>query len=121
MRGLRREELAALAGVSTSHHTRLEQDRSPDASPEVLDAHTRELYADWPAKARAVVGNPHRTAAQHPADTALSALIGELSARSREFAAVWADHRVRTCTTTAHEMRHPIAEQRTCSSCRRGR
>jgi transcriptional regulator with XRE-family HTH domain len=204
--GLRREELAMLAGVSTSYYTRLEQGQSPNASPEVvdalaralrlddderrhlrdlatakrerraprratsehvapataellaalgdtpalvlgrrtdvlawnptghalfaghldpaaplspadrpnsarlvfLDAHTRELYADWPAKARAVVGNLHRTAGQHPDDTALNALIGELSTRSREFAAMWADHRVRTCTTTAYEMRHPL-------------
>jgi transcriptional regulator with XRE-family HTH domain len=36
--GLRREELALLAGVSASYCTRLEQGHSPSASAEVLDA-----------------------------------------------------------------------------------
>lgn len=36
--GLRREELAMLAGVSVPYYTRLEQGRSHNASPEVLDA-----------------------------------------------------------------------------------
>jgi transcriptional regulator with XRE-family HTH domain len=204
--GLRREELALLAGVSTSYYTRLEQGQSPSASPEVLDAiagalrldeserrylhdlartgrqrtrgrrpapervpeatrqfldalddipaivlgrcsdvlawnrlghalfaghldfgapdlptqrpnmarlvfldgHTRDLYADWPSKARAVVGNLRMVAAQHPQDAALHALLGELSAKSPEFASLWADHRVKTCTATPYEMHHPL-------------
>lgn len=36
--GLRREELAMLAGVSPSYYTRLEQGQSRNASPQVLDA-----------------------------------------------------------------------------------
>jgi transcriptional regulator with XRE-family HTH domain len=36
--GLRREELAMLAGVSASYYARLEQGESPSASAEVLDA-----------------------------------------------------------------------------------
>ncbi|KOV83319.1 helix-turn-helix transcriptional regulator [Nocardia sp. NRRL S-836] len=203
--GLRREELARLAGVSSSYYTRLEQGHSPSASPEVLDAlagalrlddaerqhlhalarparqasrprrpapervseataqlldalanvpaivlgrrsdvlawnglghalfaghldfhavqapcrpnmarlvfldpHTRELYADWPGKARAVVGNLRLMAGQHPDDAALHELVGQLSATSTEFASMWADHRVRTCTTAEHTMRHPL-------------
>lgn len=204
--GLRREELALLAGVSTSYYTRLEQGQSLSASPEVLDAiagalrldeserrylhdlarvdrqrirtrrptpervpettrhfldvlgdvpavvlgrrsdvlawnrlghalfaghldfdapdrsaqrpsmarlvfldcHVRDLYADWPNKARAVVGNLRLVAAQHPQDAALHALLGELSAQSDEFASMWADHRVRACTVAEHEMRHPL-------------
>ncbi|MFF0311042.1 helix-turn-helix domain-containing protein [Streptosporangium sp. NPDC004379] len=38
VRGLRREELAMLAGVSVTHYTRLEQGRSRNVSAEVLDA-----------------------------------------------------------------------------------
>ncbi|MEV6641429.1 helix-turn-helix transcriptional regulator [Amycolatopsis sp. NPDC051371] len=204
--GLRREELALLAGVSASYYTRLEQGRSPSASAEVLDAlavalrldeserrhlhelaranrhrprdrrpapervteatgqlldvladvpaivlgrrsdvlawnrlghalfaghldfdapetparrpnmarlvfldsHTRELYADWPAKARAVVGNLRLVAGQHPDDTALYALVGELSAKSAEFASQWADHRIKACAIAPYEMRHPL-------------
>ncbi|MET9063736.1 helix-turn-helix domain-containing protein [Streptosporangium sandarakinum] len=38
VRGLRREELALLAGVSVTHYTRLEQGHSRNVSAEVLDA-----------------------------------------------------------------------------------
>lgn len=204
--GLRREELALLAGVSSSYYTRLEQGQSLSASPEVLDAiagalrldeperrylhdlaragkgrtrarrpapervseptrqlldalgetpaivlgrrsdvlawnrlghalfaghvdpgapevpaerpnmarllfldpHLRELYADWPSKAKAAVGALRLTAGQHPEDAALHALVGELSAKSGEFAAMWADHRIKPCTVAAYEMRHPL-------------
>ncbi|MDH6218213.1 helix-turn-helix domain-containing protein [Streptomyces pseudovenezuelae] len=73
-----------------------------------LDAHTRDLYADWPAKARAVVGNLRLTAGRHPDDPLLASLIGELTMRSREFAAMWADHRVLACDVADYEMRHPL-------------
>jgi transcriptional regulator with XRE-family HTH domain len=202
--GLRREELARLAGVSCSYYTRLEQGHSPSASAEVLDAlatalrlddaerqhlhalarppkarrarrpapervsaataqlldalaavpaivlgrrgdllawnrlghalfaghldfraaevtprpnmaqlvfldsHTRELYADWPSKARQVVGNLRLIAGQNPDDAALHELVGQLSAKSDEFASMWADHRVKACGTADYEMRHPL-------------
>lgn len=44
--GLRREELALLAGVSVDYYTRLEQGRSRSASPEVLDALADALQLD---------------------------------------------------------------------------
>ncbi|MFE3177019.1 helix-turn-helix domain-containing protein [Amycolatopsis sp. NPDC059090] len=44
--GLRREELAQLAGVSAGYYTRLEQDQSGTASPQVLDALARVLNLD---------------------------------------------------------------------------
>ncbi|HEV2634659.1 MAG TPA: helix-turn-helix transcriptional regulator [Actinocrinis sp.] len=203
--GLRREELALLAGVSSSYYARLEQGQSSNASPEVLDAiaqalrldeterrylhdlatgprrrsprraapervtaavrqlmaalgdvpavvigrrsdvlawnrtghalyaghldptgpnrpgdrpnmarlvfldaHTRALYADWPAKARAVAANLRLASGQHPDDPGLEALIGELTVKSTEFAALWADHRVKDNDAAVYEMRHPV-------------
>ncbi|HZE33063.1 MAG TPA: helix-turn-helix transcriptional regulator [Actinoallomurus sp.] len=44
--GLRREELAQLAGVSADYYTRLEQGRNRTASPAVLDALARALCLD---------------------------------------------------------------------------
>jgi transcriptional regulator with XRE-family HTH domain len=44
--GLRREELALLAGVSPSYYSRLEQGQSSNASPEVLDAIAQALQLD---------------------------------------------------------------------------
>jgi transcriptional regulator with XRE-family HTH domain len=73
-----------------------------------LDAHTRDLYADWPAKARAVVGNLRLTAGRYPDDPPLAALIGELTMRSPEFATMWADHRILACDVADYEMRHPL-------------
>ncbi|KAF0848841.1 transcriptional regulator with XRE-family HTH domain [Nocardia caishijiensis] len=44
--GLRREELAQLAGVSAGYYTRLEQDQAGTASPQVIDALARVLRLD---------------------------------------------------------------------------
>jgi transcriptional regulator with XRE-family HTH domain len=44
--GLRREELAQLAGISAGYYTRLEQGLSPNASDAVLDAVARVLRLD---------------------------------------------------------------------------
>ncbi|MEU8228527.1 helix-turn-helix transcriptional regulator [Actinoplanes sp. NPDC048967] len=203
--GLRREELALLAGVSASYYSRLEQGQSSNASPEVLDAiaralrlddaerahlrelaagtrggttrrrpapervtpavrqlvgalgdvpvvvlgrhsdvlawnaaghalfaghldvaapdsrhrpnmarlvfldeHTRELYADWPAKARAVVATLRMASGHFPDDPLFAGLVGELSMKSPQFAAMWADHRVKALGDAVYEMRHPL-------------
>jgi transcriptional regulator with XRE-family HTH domain len=182
--GLRREEIATLAGVSTDYYVRLEQGRNISASDEVLDAlaralqldeterlhlhdlakqrpvrqstpppqrvrpgvrtlldslaqpafvlgrrtdvlatnrlaralltdfdampegernHARwlfldplarELYGDWETVARENVAILRMDAGRHPDDARLSALIGELSMKSPEFARWWADHDV---------------------------
>ncbi|MFD8690227.1 helix-turn-helix domain-containing protein [Streptomyces sp. NPDC059651] len=73
-----------------------------------LDAHTRDLYTDWTAKAGAVVGSLRLTAGRHPDDPRLAALIGELTMRSAEFATMWADHRILACDTADYGMRHPL-------------
>lgn len=49
--GLRREEVAFLAGVSTDYYTRLEQGRSVNPSPSVLDAVARALDLDAAGRA----------------------------------------------------------------------
>ncbi|MFE0042282.1 helix-turn-helix domain-containing protein [Streptomyces albireticuli] len=46
VRGLRREELAQLAGISVDYYVRLEQGRATQPSPEVLDALARALGLD---------------------------------------------------------------------------
>lgn len=56
--GLRREELAFLAGVSAPYYARLEQGRDRSPSPEVLDAIARVLQLDTEA-----VEHLHRLAA----------------------------------------------------------
>jgi hypothetical protein len=47
-------------------------------------------------------------AGRFPDDAALHALVGELSAKSAEFASMWADHRVKSYMVASYEMRHPL-------------
>jgi transcriptional regulator with XRE-family HTH domain len=44
--GLRREELALLAGISFEYYLRLEQGRDKNPSPQILDALARALQLD---------------------------------------------------------------------------
>ncbi|WP_129840938.1 helix-turn-helix transcriptional regulator [Streptomyces sp. RFCAC02] len=50
VRGLRREELAHLAGISVDYYVRLEQGRATAPSPEILDALARALRLDVPER-----------------------------------------------------------------------
>jgi len=49
--GLRREELAALAGISADYYLRIEQGRNAHPSPQILDALARALRMDAAASA----------------------------------------------------------------------
>ena len=60
--GLRREEVAALAGISPDYYVRLEQGRGHRPSPQVLDAIAAALRLDGPARAHL-----HRLASATPA------------------------------------------------------
>jgi len=196
--GLRREEIASLAGVSTDYYVRLEQGRNITASEDVLDAlaralqldqaerahlhdlakprpvrrsparpqrvrpgvrqlldglatpmvvlgrrldvlatnrmaralltdfdalapgdrnharwvfldpHARDLYADWETVARDNVAVLRMDAGRRPDDAELSALVGELSVKSPEFARWWADHDVLVRGHGRKRFRHPI-------------
>jgi transcriptional regulator with XRE-family HTH domain len=87
--------------------------RRPDERPNMarlvfLDAHTRALYPDWDTKARAVVGAMRLASGQHPDDPHIAALVGELSVKSPDFAALWADHRIKRGGDASYDMQHPL-------------
>ncbi|ORB62344.1 helix-turn-helix transcriptional regulator [Mycolicibacterium tusciae] len=68
--GLRREEVAALAGVSVDYYSRLEQGRHLNVSDEVLDAVARALRLDDTERAylfRIAKTNPRRPRRRAPA------------------------------------------------------
>lgn len=73
------------------------------------DPYLRELYADWPGKARDTVADLRLSAGRHPDDPGLATLIAELRRRSPEFAALWAAHTVLPCTHHTRGLRHPVA------------
>jgi transcriptional regulator with XRE-family HTH domain len=66
--GLRREELARLAGVSVAYYTRLEQGHSQNASDSVLDSLARALCLDDTERAHLydLARAPHRRAQRTP-------------------------------------------------------
>jgi transcriptional regulator with XRE-family HTH domain len=89
--GLRREELAALAGVSIDYLTRLEQGKESNPSASVLDALARALLLDQDAHAHLyTLANQaaHRTPprelqAESPSDTGIRPAVEQLIERLR--------------------------------------
>ncbi|WP_395295096.1 helix-turn-helix domain-containing protein [Kitasatospora hibisci] len=73
-----------------------------------LDPRTRALYPRWETEARAQVAFLRLAAGRHPNDRQLAELIGELSMKSAEFAALWSGHPVHDCLFGAKELRHPV-------------
>ncbi len=99
---------AFFAGHLPFDAPRSAEDRPNMARLIFRDANVQDLYVDWPAKARAVVGNLRLSVGQHPDDPGLHSLVGELSIESPDFAQLWAGHRVRDCDVASYLMRHPL-------------
>jgi len=99
--GLRRSEVAALAGVKRT-------DLPNHARFVFLDTRAGQFWIDWDRVADASVGLLHMQAARQPYDKALADLIGELSTRSDPFRVRWARHDVRAHTTGTKRLHHPV-------------
>src|SRR6266702_2920576 len=79
--GLRREEIAMLAGVSPSYYTRLEQSQALNASPQVIDALSRALRlsdAEREHLHRLARADHGRAASVEPAEETVDAGLAEL-------------------------------------------
>ena len=112
--GRRTEVLAwnPLAHRLLAGHHDAEAPNRPAARPNLtrmlfLDAHTRELYRDWPAEAARAVASLRLVAGRFPEDRALEELVGELCVKSPEFAGLWARHPVLNCVSGTKLLRHP--------------
>ncbi len=73
-----------------------------------LDPRARDFHADWNRMARECVAALRTQVGRDPFDRGLSDLVGELSTRSEEFAALWATHDVRLHRTAEKRFRHPL-------------
>ncbi|AEW94413.1 MULTISPECIES: helix-turn-helix transcriptional regulator [Streptomycetaceae] len=72
-----------------------------------LDPRTRELYPQWEDEARRAVSSLRLFSGSSPDDERLAELVGELSMKSGEFAALWSRHPVHNCTFGRKWFRHP--------------
>jgi transcriptional regulator with XRE-family HTH domain len=78
-----------------------------------LNPRAHDLYPDWERGANDAVALLRAEAGRNPYDRELSDLIGELSTRSEEFRARWADHNVRLHQTGAKRFHHPVVGELT--------
>jgi len=92
VRGLRREELAQLAGISVDYYVRLEQGRATQPSPEVLDSLARALDLDAAERKHlsTLVEARHGAAP----DTRVSPLLRRIVAAVGDFPAFVTNHRL---------------------------
>ncbi|MET4899089.1 helix-turn-helix transcriptional regulator [Paenarthrobacter sp. CC6] len=72
-----------------------------------LDPHTRELYTHWGEEAKRAVSSLRLVAGQSADDPELASLVGELTMKSEEFAALWARHPVENCMSGLKHLHHP--------------
>ena len=72
-----------------------------------LDPAAQEFWVDWDNGADDAVAFLRSEAGRAPQDRALTALIGELSTRSQDFAVRWAKHEVKFHRTGIKRLRHP--------------
>lgn len=99
---------ALLAG-----HLAADSPGEPDTRPNLtrmlfLDQRYQQLYTNWHDQAQLAVASLRLVAGRHPDDPSLAELVGRLCISSDEFAALWAAHPVRTCTSGVKNLRHPL-------------
>jgi transcriptional regulator with XRE-family HTH domain len=78
-----------------------------------LDPRAGDLYPNWDDAADKSVNLLRTEAGRDPHNRALTALVGELTTRSREFAARWARHDVRLHRTGSKSFHHPVVGELT--------
>lgn len=72
-----------------------------------LDAEERSMYRDWETAALDAVAWLHAAAGADTDDSRLTALVGELSVQSPDFARMWARHDVRVKSGGFRRLDHP--------------
>ncbi len=78
-----------------------------------LDPRAREFHADWNRAAKECVAALRTQVGREPFDRGLSDLVGELSTRCAEFAALWATHNVRLHRQAEKRFVHPLVGELT--------
>jgi hypothetical protein len=78
-----------------------------------LDPRARDFYADWNRMARECIAALRMQVGRDPFNRDLADIVGELSTKSEEFAALWATHNVRLHNNAEKRFNHPLAGELT--------
>lgn len=112
--GMRSEVLAwnSLGHKLVAGHLAFDSPTDPVERPNLtkmlfLDEHTRALYVNWAEEAARAVSSLRLLAGAAANDQELTALVGELTLKSPEFAKLWAKHPVQNCMSGMKMMHHP--------------
>jgi transcriptional regulator with XRE-family HTH domain len=73
-----------------------------------LDPRAKDFFVDWNRTAKECVAALRTQAGRYPFDRDLSDLVGELSTKSEQFAALWATHNVRLHRSAEKRFNHPL-------------
>jgi transcriptional regulator with XRE-family HTH domain len=111
----RRSEILAwnrLGHALLAGHYDFDAPRRPAGRPNLtrmlfLDPHTRELYARWDEEAARAVASLRLVAGRYRDDRELAELVGELTLKSDDFAALWSRHPVHNCRSGRKQFHHP--------------
>lgn len=113
--GVRNEILAwnALGHLLLAGHLDFEAPAQPARRPNLmrmlfLDPHYRDMFVDWTEEATRAVAQLRLVAGRHADDRELAELIGELTMKSAEFAALWSKHPVAACVSGVKRLHHPV-------------
>jgi transcriptional regulator with XRE-family HTH domain len=114
--GLRREEVAVLAGVSADYYTRLEQGRETNPSGQVVDALARALRLDAEAHQHAhhLAGLAPRPAPAHPSTATVDRALLQLMDAFPTAVAYVVNHRLEVLAANelADALLSPLADRR---------
>lgn len=105
-----RKDMVALNAMGRALHAPMLEDpeaRGNGARFVFLSDASRTFYPAWERSADGIVASLRITATQHPRDTRLSDLIGELATRSEDFRQRWAAHDVRYHRSGVKQILHP--------------
>jgi transcriptional regulator with XRE-family HTH domain len=113
--GVRNEVLAwnTLGHLLLAGHLDFDAPAHPARRPNLtrmlfLDPLYRDMFVDWAEEATRVVAQLRLVAGRYTEDRELAELIGELTMKSSDFAALWSKHPVATCVSGVKRLHHPV-------------
>ena len=106
-----RQDILAANHLGRAFYAPMFESRAPAnmARFTYLDPRARDFFADWNRAAKECVAALRTQAGRDPFDRDLADLVGELSTRCEEFAALWATHDVRLHRKAEKRFHHPVA------------